>query len=152
LDINEFNYYLPPDLIAQDPLFQRDKSRLMVLDRQSGRWEHKYFPDLVNYLTPGDVLVFNETKVIPARLYGQKVNGGARVEVLLIQEQPGGLRWETLVRPARRVKAGSLLTFGNGLLTGKVVEETEAGGRIIEFQNGDILKTSLEKDIFCQDK
>jgi len=137
LDINEFNYYLPPDLIAQEPLFQRDKSRLMVLGRQSGRWEHKYFPDLVNYLTPGDVLVFNETKVIPARLYGQKVNGGARVEVLLIQEQPGGLRWETLVRPARRVKAGSLLTFGNGLLTGKVVEETEAGGRIIEFQNED---------------
>ena len=161
MDINEFNYYLPPELIAQEPLPQRDKSRLMVLDRQMNRLEHKYFPDLINYLTPGNVLVFNETKVIPARLYGRKVNGGARVEVLLLQER-GGLRWEALVRPARRVKAGSLLTFGNGLLTGKVVEETAAGGRIIEFQNGepqasgrqdayptglchDTFKTSLEK-------
>ena len=144
MDINEFNYYLPPELIAQEPLPQRDKSRLMVLDRQMNRLEHKYFPDLINYLTPGNVLVFNETKVIPARLYGRKVNGGARVEVLLLQER-GGLRWEALVRPARRVKAGSLLTFGNGLLTGKVVEETAAGGRIIEFQNKDTFKASLEK-------
>lgn len=144
MDINEFNYYLPPELIAQEPLPQRDKSRLMVLDRQMNRLEHKYFPDLINYLTPGNVLVFNETKVIPARLYGRKVNGGARVEVLLLQER-GGLRWEALVRPARRVKAGSLLTFGNGLLTGKVVEETAAGGRIIEFQNKDNFKDSLEK-------
>jgi S-adenosylmethionine:tRNA ribosyltransferase-isomerase len=145
LDINEFNYYLPPELIAQEPLPQRDKSRLMVLDRQMNRLEHKYFPDLINYLTPGNVLVFNETKVIPARLYGRKVNGGARVEVLLTKEQRGGLRWEALVRPARRVKVGSLLTFGNGLLTGKVVEETAAGGRIIEFQNKDTFKDSLEK-------
>ena len=145
MDINEFNYYLPPELIAQEPLPQRDKSRLMVLDRQMNRLEHKYFPDLINYLTPGNVLVFNETKVIPARLYGRKVNGGARVEVLLTKEQRGGLRWEALVRPARRVKAGSLLTFGNGLLTGKVVEETAAGGRIIEFQNKDNFKDSLEK-------
>jgi len=145
LDINEFNYYLPPELIAQEPLPQRDKSRLMVLDRQMNRLEHKYFPDLINYLTPGNVLVFNETKVIPARLYGRKVNGGARVEVLLTKEQRGGLRWEALVRPARRVKVGSLLTFGNGLLTGKVVEETAAGGRIIEFQNKDNFKDSLEK-------
>ena len=145
MDINEFNYYLPPELIAQEPLPQRDKSRLMVLDRQMNRLEHKYFPDLINYLTPGNVLVFNETKVIPARLYGRKVNGGARVEVLLTKEQRGGLRWEALVRPARRVKAGSLLTFGNGLLTGKVVEETAAGGRIIEFQNKDTFKASLEK-------
>ena len=144
MDINEFNYYLPPELIAQEPLPQRDKSRLMVLDRQMNRLEHKYFPDLINYLTPGNVLVFNETKVIPARLYGRKVNGGARVEVLLLQER-GGLRWEVLVRPARRVKVGSLLTFGNGLLTGKVVEETAAGGRIIEFQNKDTFKDSLEK-------
>ena len=145
MDINEFNYYLPPELIAQEPLPQRDKSRLMVLDRQMNRLEHKYFPDLINYLTPGNVLVFNETKVIPARLYGRKVNGGARVEVLLTKEQRGGLRWEALVRPARRVKVGSLLTFGNGLLTGKVVEETAAGGRIIEFQNKDTFKASLEK-------
>ncbi|KFI36052.1 S-adenosylmethionine tRNA ribosyltransferase [Peptococcaceae bacterium SCADC1_2_3] len=145
MDINEFNYYLPPELIAQEPLPQRDKSRLMVLDRQMNRLEHKYFPDLINYLTPGNVLVFNETKVIPARLYGRKVNGGARVEVLLTKEQRGGLRWEALVRPARRVKVGSLLTFGNGLLTGKVVEETAAGGRIIEFQNKDTFKDSLEK-------
>lgn len=137
LDINEFNYYLPPELIAQEPLPQRDKSRLMVLDRLLSRWEHKYFSDLVNYLTPGDVLVFNETKVIPARLYGRKVNGGARVEVLLLQEKQDGLRWEALVRPARRIKVGNLLTFGEGLLTGKVVEETTAGGRIIEFQNED---------------
>ncbi|HAG08491.1 MAG TPA: hypothetical protein DCK87_02845 [Desulfotomaculum sp.] len=129
LDINEFNYYLPPELIAQEPLPQRDKSRLMVLDRLLSRWEHKYFSDLVNYLTPGDVLVFNETKVIPARLYGRKVNGGARVEVLLLQEKQDGLRWEALVRPARRIKVGNLLTFGEGLLTGKVVEETTAGGR-----------------------
>jgi S-adenosylmethionine:tRNA ribosyltransferase-isomerase len=140
LDINEFNYYLPPELIAQEPLPQRDKSRLLVLDRHLGRWEHKYFPDLVNYITPGDVLVFNETKVIPARLYGRKVNGGARVEVLLLQEKQDDWRWEALVRPARRVKTGSLLTFGEGLLTGKVVEETPTGGRIIEFQNGDSIR------------
>ncbi len=156
MDINEFNYYLPPELIAQEPLPQRDKSRLMVLYRQLSRLEHKYFPDLVNYLTPGDVLVFNETKVIPARLYGRKVNGGAKVEVLLTKEQQGGLRWEALVRPARRVKVGSFLSFGNGLLTGKVVEETTTGGRIIEFQNKkpqasgrqDANPTSLGHDTF----
>jgi S-adenosylmethionine:tRNA ribosyltransferase-isomerase len=134
LDINEFNYYLPPELIAQEPLPQRDKSRLLVLDRHLGRWEHKYFPDLVNYITPGDVLVFNETKVIPARLYGRKVNGGARVEVLLLQEKQDDWRWEALVRPARRVKTGSLLTFGEGLLTGKVVEETPTGGGLLNFK------------------
>lgn len=144
MEISDFDYYLPPELIAQEPLPQRERSRLMVLYRQKSKIEHKYFTGLVNYLSLGDVLVLNETKVIPARLFGQKKDSETKVEVLLLRAL-GGSQWEVLVRPGRRVKPGNYLTFDNGLLTGKVIKETDTGGRIIEFQFQGSFRVLLKK-------
>lgn len=130
--IEEFDYELPPELIAQQPVEPRDASRLLVLHREGGSLEHRHFYDLPRYLEPGDALVVNETKVIPARLWARRAGTGAKVEVLLLNRQAGDT-WETLVRPGRRVPAGTELLFGQGELRARVKGITTAGGRVMEF-------------------
>lgn len=128
---SDFDYELPPELIAQEPLPQRDASRLLVVYRDREDFEHRIFREIVAYLVPGDLLVVNETKVLPVRLHGVKETGG-RVEVLLLRAVGQDL-WEALVRPGRRVPPGTRLRFGGGWLTGEVVARTETGGRFIRF-------------------
>lgn len=128
---SDFDYELPPELIAQEPLPQRDASRLLVIYRDREDFEHRIFREIVGYLAPGDLLVVNETKVLPVRLRGVKETGG-RVEVLLLRAAGLDL-WEALVRPGRRVPPGTRLVFGGGRLTGEVVARTETGGRLIRF-------------------
>lgn len=132
MKITDFDYYLPAELIAQEPAPRRDLSRLMVVYRDKEVIEHRFFKDVVNYLAPGDLLVINETKVIPARLPGKKESSGARVEVLLLKPLDEH-RWEALVRPGRRVRRGDTLLFGDGLFSGAVEESTDFGGRVISF-------------------
>ncbi|HKM39585.1 MAG TPA: tRNA preQ1(34) S-adenosylmethionine ribosyltransferase-isomerase QueA [bacterium] len=136
MQLDDFNYTLPPGLIAQVPLEQRDDSRLLVLDRDTGAMEHKRFRDVLSYLKPGDTIVMNNTRVFPARLHGLRVSSGGKVEVLLLKElEPG--RWEALVKPGRRCLPGETLVFGSGVLQGLIKERTPDGGRIIKFNQGE---------------
>ncbi len=130
--IHDFDFHLPPELIAQAPLPVRDQSRLLVLGKQDGRLEHRSFRDIVDYLLPGDCLVVNDTKVLPARLFGQKVGGESEIEVVLLR-QLNLNDWEVLVRPGRRAKVGTELSFGEGELRAEVIANTPAGGRILRF-------------------
>ncbi|WP_134642962.1 tRNA preQ1(34) S-adenosylmethionine ribosyltransferase-isomerase QueA [Ammonifex thiophilus] len=129
---SDFEYYLPKELIAQEPLPERDKSRLMVVYRDREEFEHRLFRDLPEYLVPGDVLVLNRTRVLPARLYGAKEGTGGKVEVLLLRQLEPDL-WEVLVRPGRRVPEGTRIVFGGGLLRGEVLSRLGSGGRLIRF-------------------
>ena len=131
MKLSDFMYDLPEERIAQTPVEPRDHSRLMVLHRDSHAIEHRHFYDVIDYLHPGDVLVVNETKVIPARLYGTRAGGGI-CEVLLLK-QLGPKRWETLVRPGKKLKPGAEVTFGGGRLVAKMVETTDIGGRVVDF-------------------
>ncbi len=131
-NINDYDYYLPPELIAQAPLPRRDASRLLVLGRQTGAIAHKHFRDLTQYLKPGDCLVLNDTKVLPARLFGQKQGGDAEIEVVLLK-QLNLTDWEVLVRPGRRARVGTRLSFGEGELEAEVIDNTDAGGRVLRF-------------------
>lgn len=130
MQVKDFDYELPEELIAQQPLARRDYSRLMVIRRDGGQLEHRSFRDITEYLRPGDLLVVNETKVLPVRLYGRKTTGG-RVEVLLLHPVTDG-RWEALVRPGKRLPEGTRIEFG-AELSGVIVARTETGGRVIEF-------------------
>lgn len=132
MKLSDFMYDLPEARIAQTPVEPRDHSRLMVIHRDTGAIEHRHFYDIIDYLNPGDCLVINETKVIPARLYGERPTGGA-VEVLLLK-QLGPKRWETLVRPGKKLKPGAEVLFGDGRLKCRVMETTDVGGRIVEFE------------------
>ena len=132
MKLSDFMYDLPEERIAQTPAEPRDHSRLMVLHRDSGEIEHRRFYDVIDYLNPGDVLVINDTRVIPARLYGQRPTGGA-CEVLLLK-QLGPKRWETLVRPGKKLKPGAEVVFGDGRLRCRVLESTDVGGRVVEFE------------------
>ena len=132
MKLSDFMYALPEERIAQTPVEPRDHSRLVVLHRDTHEIEHKHFYDIVDYLNPGDCLVINETKVIPARLYGERPTGGA-CEVLLLK-QLGPKRWETLVRPGKKLRPGAEVIFGDGRLRCRVVETTDDGGRIVEFE------------------
>ncbi len=132
MKITDFDYHLPEELIAQEPAPRRDLSRLMIVYRDKPLIEHRLFKDVVNYLNPGDLLVLNDTKVIPARLPGKKLKGGAEMEVLLLKPLDER-RWEALVRPGRRIKPGDTLLFGDGLFSGTVEESTAYGGRVIRF-------------------
>jgi len=132
MKLSDFMYDLPEERIAQTPVEPRDHSHLMVLHRDTGEIEHRHFYDIIDYLNPGDCLVINETKVIPARLYGERPTGGA-CEVLLLK-QLGPKRWETLVRPGKKLKPGAEVIFGDGRLRCRVMETTDAGGRIVEFE------------------
>lgn len=128
---SDFHYELPEELIAQTPVEPRDHSRLLVFDRETGSVAHRHFYDLPEYLRAGDALVVNETKVLPARLYGRREGGGA-CEVLLLK-QLAPKRWETLVRPGKKLRPGARVAFGDGRLVGDVLEDTSAGGRVVQF-------------------
>ena len=128
----DFNYELPEKLIAQTPLEKRDNSRLMVLDKETGNIEHKHFYDIIDYLTEGDVLVLNDTKVLPARLIGIKEETNAVIEVLMLKEIEKNT-WECLTKPAKRVKVGTIIDFGEGKLKAKCIKEEDEGLRIFEF-------------------
>lgn len=141
---DDFNYYLPEDLIAQTPLEKRDSSRLLVLDRKSGDVEHKHFDDVLDYLHKDDVLVLNDTKVIPARLYGVKEKTGAVIEVLLLKEESNNI-WQCLVRPAKRVQVGTIICFGDGKLKAECVEIGEEGIRIFKLLYEGILYEILDQ-------
>ncbi len=140
---HDFWYHLPEELIAQTPLQQRDSSRLLVLDRATGAVEHKHFYDILSYLRPGDCLVMNDSRVLPARLLGHRPTGGA-VEVLLLRDL-GDKRWECLCKPGRKMQPGSEVIFGDGELTATVREIREDGNRVVEFQYEGIFLEVLER-------
>lgn len=144
LDIELFDYDLPEELIAQTPLQDRTASRLLVLDKKTGKLTHDTFKHILSYLKKGDCLVFNDTRVIPARLFGVKKETGAKVEVLLLKEQ-GNDRWETLCKPAKRVKEGTVLTFGDGLLEATCTYVGEDGRRDFVFAYDDIFYELLDR-------
>ena len=139
----DFDFDLPEELIAQTPLKDRTSSRLLVVDKTTHSIEDKHFSDLLDELEEGDTLVVNNTRVLPARLYGTKEETGAHIEVLLLTNTEGD-KWETLVKPAKRMKVGSVVTFGDGRLKATVVEELEQGGRIIEFSYEGVFLEVLE--------
>ncbi len=141
---SDFYYDLPEELIAQDPLEDRSSSRLMLLDKQTGAVEHHIFKDIVNYLHEGDCLVLNNTKVIPARLFGCREGHTGKVEVLLLKRMEGNV-WETLVRPGKKCKVGARLDFGDGLLKAEVVDVVEDGNRLIRFEFDGIFEEILDQ-------
>ncbi len=140
----DFYFELPKELIAQDPLEDRSSSRLLVLDRRTGGISHRVFRDIVEYLQPGDCLVLNDTKVIPARLLGERKGTGAHVEVLLLKRRAGDV-WETLVKPGRKCRPGTILSFGEGLLEAEVLETVEEGNRLIRFSYKGIFEEVLDR-------
>ncbi len=141
---SDFYYELPPQLIAQDPLEDRSGSRLLVLDKETGRTEHHIFKEITGFLNPGDCLVINDTKVIPARLIGEKEETGAKIEVLLLKRGENDV-WETLVKPGRKAKPGTRISFGGGLLVGEVVDIVEEGNRLIRFEYEGIFEEILDR-------
>ncbi len=143
MTVEEFNYDLPEELIAQTPLKKRDTSRLLVLDKETGDIEHKHFYDIIDYLEAGDTLVLNDTKVLPARLIGEKEETKAVIEILLLKNIENDI-WECLVKPARRIKVGTVVTFGNGELKAKCIEELDEGIRHFELLYDGILLEILE--------
>ena len=143
MKVSEFNYELPEELIAQTPIEKRDESRLMVLDRSKQTIEHKTFKDIIDYLEPGDCLVRNNTKVIPARIYGKKETG-AKVEFLLLKNIEGDI-WETIVRPGNKLHVGTKVIFGDGLLTAEILEIMPGGTRKVQFSYKGIFNEILDK-------
>ena len=141
---SDFYYDLPEELIAQDPLEDRSSSRLLVLNKKTGEREHRVFKDIIEYLKPGDCLVINDTKVIPARLIGERVGTGAKIEVLLLKRKENDV-WETLVKPGRKMKVGAQVRFGNGLLLGEVIDVVEEGNRLIQFHYEGIFEEVLDQ-------
>lgn len=141
---DDFDYYLPKELIAQHPAQKRDMSRLLVMDKKTGEIEHKHFYDIIDYLNAGDVLVINNTKVIPARLMGLKKGGTAHIEVLLLKQVGETDQWEVLVHPGKRAKVGTEIIFGDGRLTANVIADTDTG-RIVEFSYEGIFNEILDQ-------
>ncbi|MBD5474417.1 MAG: tRNA preQ1(34) S-adenosylmethionine ribosyltransferase-isomerase QueA [Lachnospiraceae bacterium] len=141
---SDFYFELPEELIAQDPLEDRSGSRLLMLDKISGRTEHHIFKEIIDYLRPGDCLVLNNTKVLPARLMGVKEDTGAAIEVLLLKRKENDV-WETLVKPGKKVKPGTRITFGNGSLHAEVLEVVEEGNRLIRFSYEGIFEEVLDR-------
>lgn len=144
LTTEDFDYDLPQELIAQTPLKERDQSRLLVLDSKTGKYQDDYFYNVIDRLNSGDALVMNDSRVMPARLYGVKPETGGHVEVLLLNNTDGD-NWETLVKPAKRAKVGTEISFGDGKLTATVTEELEHGGRMIEFHYDGIFMEILDQ-------
>ena len=144
MDVKDFYFDLPEELIAQDPLKDRSSSRLLVLDRDTGEVQHRVFRDIVEYLRPGDCLVINDTKVIPARLFGIKKDTGAKIEILLLKRRENDI-WETLVRPGKKCRPGTVIEFGEGLLSGTVVETVDDGNRLIRFSYKGIFEEILDQ-------
>ncbi|XOW49190.1 tRNA preQ1(34) S-adenosylmethionine ribosyltransferase-isomerase QueA [Staphylococcus haemolyticus] len=144
MNVEEFDYDLPESLIAQTPLKDRDQSRLLVLGRNSGNIEHKHFKDVINYLETGDTLVLNDTRVMPARLFGLKEETGAKVEMLMLTRIENN-DWEVLLKPAKRIKVGNKLSFGEGKIIAECIEELDQGGRIMRLHYEGILKERLNE-------
>ena len=141
---SDFYFDLPQELIAQDPLEDRSSSRLLVLDRESGKMQHRVFRDIIEYLNPGDCLVVNNTKVIPARLYGSKIGTDAKIEVLLLKRRENNV-WETLVKPGKKCRVGARISFGEGLLIGEVIDVVDEGNRLIRFEYEGIFEEILDQ-------
>ena len=144
MKLSEFSYDLPKELIAQDPLEDRTSSRLMLLDKDSGEVRHDVFSNIIDYLNPGDCLVLNDTKVIPARLIGTKADTGAQIEVLLLKRRENDI-WETLVKPGKKAKPGCEIIFGDGLLKAKVSDIVQEGNRLIQFHYEGIFEEILDQ-------
>ncbi|EAE2435655.1 TPA: tRNA preQ1(34) S-adenosylmethionine ribosyltransferase-isomerase QueA [Listeria innocua] len=144
MKVEDFDFDLPEELIAQTPLLDRTSSRLMVLDKESGEIKDQHFTDIISYLNKGDALVLNDTRVLPARLHGIKDETGAHIEVLLLKQKEDNA-WETLVKPAKRIRKGATITFGDGALKATCLEELEHGGRILEFSYEGIFYEVLEQ-------
>ena len=142
--ISDFYYDLPEELIAQDPLEDRSSSRLMILDKETGKTEHHVFREIIDELNPGDCLVINDTKVIPARLIGAKEDTGAKIEVLLLKRGADDV-WETLVKPGKKARPGARISFGDGLLVGEVMDVVEEGNRLIHFEYEGIFEEILDQ-------
>lgn len=140
----DFNFILPEELIAQDPLEDRSGSKLLVLNKETGEVEHHIFKEIVNYLNEGDCLVINDTKVLPARLIGSKVGTDAKIEVLLLKRKENDI-WETLVKPGKKAKVGTKISFGDGLLVGEVMDIVEEGNRLIQFRYEGIFEEILDQ-------
>ena len=140
----DFYFDLPEELIAQDPLEDRSGSRLLVLNKETGEIAHHVFRDVIDYLNPGDCLVINDTKVIPARLIGSKVGTDAKIEILLLKRRENDV-WETLVKPGKKAKPGTKIQFGEGLLTGEVIDVVEEGNRLIQFTYDGIFEEILDQ-------
>ena len=144
MDVKDFDYDLPQELIAQDPLEDRSSSRLMVLDKNTGAVEHHVFREITQYLRPGDCLVLNNTKVIPARLFGVKEGTEAKIEILLLKRKENDI-WEILVKPGKKAKPGTKIIFGEGLLVGEVIDVVEDGDRLIRFHYDGIFEEILDQ-------
>lgn len=144
MKLSDFNYYLPEELIAQDPLDDRSSSRLLVLNKKTGETEHRHFREIKEYLSEGDCLVINDTKVIPARLLGFKEDTGAHVEILLLKRRAGDI-WECLVRPGKKLKNGARVQFGDGLLKAEITDVIEDGNRLVKFEYEGIFEEVLDK-------
>lgn len=144
MKLSDFSYDLPKELIAQDPLLNRESSRLMLVNKKTGEIEHKIFSDIVDYLNPGDCLVINDTKVIPARLIGTKIGTDAHIEVLLLKRRENDI-WEVLVKPGKKARNGCQISFGDGLLKGEVIDVVEEGNRLIKFTYEGIFEEILDK-------
>lgn len=140
----DFSFELPQELIAQDPLKDRSSSRLLVLDKETGEVSHHVFRDIIDYLNPGDCLVVNDTKVIPARLIGSKVGTDAKIEILLLKRKSDQV-WETLVKPGKKAKPGAKISFGEGLLVGEVIDIVEEGNRLVKFSYEGIFEEILDQ-------
>ncbi len=141
---SDFYYELPKELIAQTPVEPRDSSRLLVLDRRDGSVEHRHFYDIIDYLREGDLIVANDSRVLPARIFGVKDGTGARVEFLLLK-QISGNRWETLCKPGKKAREGASFTFGDGLLRAKVAEVRDDGNRVVDFDCDESFFATLDK-------
>ncbi len=144
MNVRDFYFELPQELIAQDPLEDRSSSRLLALDKNTGAMEHRHFRDIVEYLRPGDCLVINDTKVIPARLFGVKEDTQAKIEVLLLKRRDNDT-WETLVKPGKKCRPGTVIIFGDGLLKGTVTDVVEEGNRLIRFSYEGIFEEILDR-------
>jgi len=140
----DFNYNLPEELIAQVPIENREESRLLVMDKHTGEIEHRKFKDIIDYLDEGDCLILNDTRVLPARLFGNRKDRDERIEILLLKRVKGN-KWETLVRPGKKVKPGNTIYFGEGLLKGEVLSIEEEGTRIIDFEYDGIFEEVLDR-------
>ncbi|MDD2356263.1 MAG: tRNA preQ1(34) S-adenosylmethionine ribosyltransferase-isomerase QueA [Lachnospiraceae bacterium] len=140
----DYWFDLPKELIAQDPLEDRASSRLLVMNKDTGELEHKIFRDIIDYLKPGETLVLNNTKVIPARLMGTKIDTGASVEILLLKRRENDI-WETLVRPGKKLRPGAKVTFGDGLLTAEILEVVDEGNRLVQFHYDGIFEEVLDR-------
>ena len=144
MKLEQFDFYLPEELIAQTPLLKRDTSKLLCVDRKSATHEHKVFSDIIEYFNPGDTLVLNNTRVMPARLYGAKKDTGAAIEVLLLKNL-GHNDWECLVKPAKRIKEGSIVSFGDGIMEAVCTKVLDDGFRHFEFVYEGIFQERLDE-------